>query len=314
MKRPIVTGAVITVFAALAFTACKKEDKNGGNGSNPTGPYSSVSQVYTELRTPSKTVTIDAATGGSFRGLKGTRFIFPANAFRTAAGAGVTGSVQVEVREMLDHSDMIFSKLLPVSNNNPLISGGEVWVNATQNGQKLYLKNNTYFRANIPYDGNNGNGMLLFLGEASNDTNVTVVNWMPQDSMGAGGIIVGNDTLSVFSDSTGYCNADQFLTNPDYQSFTVNVTGVSGLAANNVMGYAVYDGYNSMWTLGGYTGSNFAASHIPDIPVHFVVFAVVNGNFYGGIAAATPSNGSTYTVNLSQMTPASFATQVDALP
>jgi hypothetical protein len=152
------------------------------------------------------------------------------------------------------------------------------------------------------------------MGAQNNDTTISTVNWMPQDSSGAGGIIVGNDTLSIFSDSTGYCNADQFLPNPNYQSFTVNVTGVTGLTAGNIMGYALYDGYNAIWTLGGYSGSGFAATHIPNIPVHFVVFAVVNGNFYGGIAAATPANGSTYTVNLSQMTPASFTTQVDALP
>jgi len=314
MKKSLITAAVLTAFAAIAFTACKKEDKNGGGGGNPQGPYSSVAQVFTQLRTPSKTVTLDATTGGSFRGLKGTRFVFPPNAFRTASGANVTGNVQIEVREMLDHSDMIFSKALPVSNNSPLISGGEVWVNATQNGQKLSMKNNTHFWANIPYDGNNGNNMGLFLGQPANDTTVTVVNWFSVDSSGAGGIVVGNDTLSIFSDSTGFCNADQFMTNPNYQAFTVNVTGVTGVTASNIMGYAVYDGYNSMWTLGGYAGSGFAATHIPNIPVHFVVFAVVNGNFYGGIAAATPSNGNTYTVNLSQVTPASFATQVDALP
>jgi len=50
-----------------------------------------------------------------------------------------------------------------------------------------------------------------------------------------------------------------------------------------------------------------------DLPVHFVVFTVVNGYFYGGITAAIPNAGSTYTVNLLQTDPVKFKGQLDSL-
>jgi len=54
-------------------------------------------------------------------------------------------------------------------------------------------------------------------------------------------------------------------------------------------------------------------NHVPNIPVHFVVMAVVNGDFYAGILSATPATGANYTVAVSKTDPVAFKNTLNAL-
>jgi len=309
------------IFVALAISvaifSCKKSDtstpsnNNNNNNTTTTGPYSSLSSVYASLNPQSKTVSVNVASGASFYGNSGTRYIFPANCFQTQIGTSVTGTVLVQVNEFLTKGDMIFSGILPYSNGNALFSGGEISVSATQNSQSLFLKPYNTFQANIPQFGaTNNTGMSLFSGQPNQTTN-NIVNWALDDST-RGYIIYNGDTIGIFSDSLGLCNADRFMTNPNYQNFSVNATGITIPTDSNVSAYVMYDNYKGIWKLTG-SGNSFTENHVPNIPVHFVVFTVINGYFYAGITAATPATGSTYTVNLSQTTPAVFKAQLDSL-
>src|SRR6185312_14156513 len=128
-----------------------------------------------------------------------------------------------------------------------------------------------------------------------------------------GAVIYNGDTINVFTDSTGLCNADQFMASPDYQTFSVSITGVTLTSSTSISAFALYDNYNGVWPLNYFSHGMFSESHVPNIPVHFVVMAVVNGNFYAGMIGATPATGSNYTVNLTQTDPTTFKKQVDAL-
>lgn len=290
--------------------------------------YSSIEEVFEELKVKPKTLTVDAATGGNFFGNSGTHYYFMPNSFRNAAGATVTGSVSVQVSEYLKKGDMLFSKMLPISYGEPLISGGEINVTASQDGQPVFLKDNAFFLATVPQGGKAPTGMQFFAGEATQDS-TSIVNWVVPVKDSAkywANIIIlqppppipsPDDSLQIISNTFGMCNADRFLSSPNYQHFTVTivVNGASLPTTYKPNAYAVYDQYKGEWPLsyGVYADGKFSEGHVPDIPVHFVAFIIIDGKFYGGITAATPVSGNNYTVTLDEVNVAEFKEKVQAL-
>lgn len=302
--------ALIALFAA----SCKKNDNN--NTPAPVyGTYSSIDTIFTMLAVPSKFVNIDAAAGGTFYGNSGTQYIFSPGCFIDGTGASVTGTVQMEVKELLLKGDMIFSKVLPVSGGDPLFSGGEVYAAATQSGQQLYLKPGYNFQANIPQGKTPLAGMSFFAGHIVSDP-ANIVLWKPDaDSVATGSVVYLGDTISIISDSLHWCNADQFITSPHYQTFTVtlSITGSPTVAPSSMLTYTLYDTYKGVWPMGSPANNIVSENHVPNIPVHFVSFGLINGKFYGGVTAATPAANGNYVITLTQVDPTAFKGQLNNL-
>jgi len=315
IAHPLVAGIIL---AAVFVSSCSKKNTNTAI----YGSYSSIDNIYASLSLFPKTVTINAARDTSFYGNSGTRYIFSANTLQTAGGVSVTGLVQVTVAEYLQKGDMIFSKMLPVTSTTQLLSGGEINVSATQSGQPLYLKPLATFQANVPQGTVPMGGMSLFFGTAPTDTSTNKVIWgqatIDSGSSGIGVVIGAGDTLSIFSDSLRECNADQFLTSPVFQNFnvTVNVNNELVSSSAQIHGYVLFDGYKAIWPLGeigSYKNGVFNELHTPNIAVHFVIFTLINGNFYGGTLAASPITGGNYTVNLTAIDPNIFKEEINSL-
>lgn len=318
-KKPVST--VTPVAPAATYTTT-------GTVPPPVGPYSSIDYVFNMLSVKSKVVTIDAATGGSFYGNSGTHYVFQPNSFINASGAPVTGSIQVETAEYLKKGDMIFSGMLPVSNGQPLVSGGEIYVNATQAGQKVFIKPGATFTANIPKSGDTSSGMQLFYGAPiPGNSSSNKVNWRQKITDTSGTYTYTTtpapipiptiaDTLQVISDSCRYINCDHFVSYPNLQNFKVglSVEGATMVATVKPYMYAVIDHQKVVYPCDYPVANVYSLYNIlPDIPTHFISFAVINGNFYGGVLAVTPKTGNTYTVILKAVDPATFKAQMNTL-
>lgn len=313
MKQTVLAAvAVMALFAG----ACKRNDNNVSPVVVP-GTYSSMDTIYTMLETQAKVVSLDAATGGTFYGNSGTRYVFPPAAFVDGNGNPVTGLVQIAVKEFLKKGDMIFSRVLPVSDGEPLLSGGEIYTNATQGGVNVYLAPGVTFTAKIPQGTTAQTGMGFFRGQEVTGT-ANKVNWVQRaDSLGGGSIVYNGDTISILSDSLQWANADRFLTSPiNYQSFQVSlsVAGVSGDVPASVQTMTLYDTYKGVWGMHAPVSSVVSEGHVPNIPVHFASYGVIGGKFYGGvIGPITPSNGGKYSITLTQVNPADFKAQLNNL-
>lgn len=311
--------ALALVLIILWLSSCSKKNDNNQNLPNPdTYPtYSSLDSIFGMLKLSPKTVTIPSDSGGSFYGASGTRYIFTPGCFINSMGADVTGNVQIQVTEYLQKGDMIFSKVLPISNGEPLLSGGEIYVYATRGGAEVFLKPGHSFTANVPRGGDTTKGMLFFSGvPVTGDAN-NQVNWQPADS----GTVRSDpffDSLSIISDSLRWCNADRFPDTPHYQTFTVttSVSGLQSASFASIHAYALYDNYKGVWPLGiigSYSNGVYHEQHVPDIPVHFAVFGLVNNRFYGGVVAAVPKTGGNYIVTVTETDPAAFRAQLNQL-
>ena len=313
----------IAVAAALSAALSCSRSNDSVSQAVTVGPYSSINEIYSTLMVQPMVVNYNASDDTSFYGASGTRYVFYGNTLMTGGGIIVTGTVQLHVSEYLQKGDMMFSKMLPISNNEPLISGGEISVSATQSGQNLLLRPGCAFQAHVPQNGAATTGMTFFSGVTATDTSVAKVNWVATVDSPNSYIVAAGDTVDIISDSLILCNADHFLSSPVYQNFTVTVLvpGISLATSNTgnnttIKGYTLYDNYKGELPLGwvgGYANGVYTEEHVPNIPVHFVVFGIINGYFYGGIMGTTPVTGNNYTVTLSKIDPVAFKAQVNAL-
>jgi hypothetical protein len=305
------------LLTLIALSCKKQEDTTGNVIPSNFKTYSSMDDIFTSLSLQPKVMTMLADSGGSFYGSSGTRYIFLPGSFQDAGGVAVTGNVQVSVTEYLKKGDMIFSGILPVSDGVPIISGGEISVKVTKGGSEIFLKPGMYYQAKIPQFGSKDTVMTYFTGTAGANTNSNKVNWaLVNDSTkhGIGYVVYNGDTITIFSDSLKFANADRFMTNPDYQKFSVTVvaTGATASAAS-LLTYALYDSYKGVWPLTASSGNVYSEHHVPNIPVHFVSMGLINNHFYGGVLAATPKTGGNYQVTLTEVKPEDFKAQINAL-
>lgn len=306
----------------LIAGACKKSEPdpiqfNSGGGNN--GGSLTRDKVFQDLEQKPQSFTLDAASGGTIKGLKGTTVKFFPNSFVTQSGASVTGNVDIKLEEFVSRGDMIFSKMLPISNGQALNSGGEYILKITQNGNPVRMAPFMQFEVKLPQNGRDElNGMQVFYGEEipgeTNNVNWVVADTMKQDSGKGGPVVIrGNDTLHIWDDSIGMCNADAFMSNPNYVSFTIQLTGATGLSSANTSAYALYADYYAVWPMLTINNNVITENHIPDIPMHFVVFSIINGKFYGGTLSVTPTQGGSYTLNVTEVDPEDFKDIVDNL-
>lgn len=311
MNKRLVPVILLSLFAFASCTKTARTDA-GPDPVDSTAYYQySMNSIYTSLKNIPKTLTFDPAVGGVFYGNSGTKYTFPANSFQTVSGGAVVGNITVEVTEYVKRGEMIFSRVLPVNNGDALVSAGEISVVATQGGGKLILRPGSTFTADIPQLGAISTGTQFYYGQVV-DNSINPINWY---TGGSGATIYNGDTVTIKSDSVGYSAAGRTLTNPAYQTFTLTVNGVTFDDSDHVQAYALYDNYRVVYPMTGRFHQKFTETHVPNVPLHFVVYTVYHGDFYAGISASsvTPATGVNYVVNLTKVNPITFLGTVNGL-
>ena len=310
----------LTIFAinvAILFaSSCSKHNHYSSTGN---GSYSTTNSLFAAMAPQTKTVTLNAATGGSFTGNSGTRYIIPPSAFVTASGASVTGTVTIQATEFVSNSDMAFSGVLPISSGQTILSGGEFNMMATQGGQPLKIAPGKTFQVNLPQGDVRDTNMMVFVSNGKFDPADTTGrnNWVPREDTTHRNYCYPafGDTLSMITDTMGYINADAFMSPvPVYQDFDVKLDAGGIPIDSTVRCFAVYDTHKSMWRLGiagAFANGSFHEKHVPSIPVHFVAAAVIKGEIYAGSVGATPVTGGSYTVKLNKTTQAELKKMLD---
>ena len=309
MKTSIKTIALILLSTAM-ISSCRKKE--------PTDPgitFSSLSEVLTRLKPVMHQYTFDAAAGQHLVTPEGVHVYIQANSLLNPAGNPVTGNVQLNILPLINRTAMLLAGIPPVSNQSPLISGGEFQLSLVQNGERLHTIPWMPVEMRYAPATTDLTNMQLFFG-APDDT--VGINWAPVTDSANFAFVVGGDTVIIDLDSLDYCNADAFMVNPNYVPFSVTVNGATGVDHTNTQMFAVYDGRMGYWPMGSWGASNngnvFDESHVPDIPVHIVAITVVGGKLYYGVTGVTPASGATYQVNLAESTLDNITASIAALP
>lgn len=293
MKRELNYLALSIVGLGLLFS-CKKEKTTPVEDPTPTPTTPAFSNanaqaLFNNLATPLQTYTINATSYNTYTCTNGTRIIIYPNAFLTQAGGAVSGVVNIEVKDILSKKDMILNNAIPVSNGQLLVSGGEVYFNATQGNQQLKINPATGVYFTVPAGNTPSTQMKEFYANAPSNLSNTNLNWVTPTTASTN-ITAFQDTAATgpngpyysyffTCDSMSWSNCDYFYTIPGTKTTcTVNTTG-----SFNNSNTAVFLSLNGVTTLAhlnstSYTSlSNSFASYQNSIPVGSIYTVIAIG-------------------------------------
>jgi len=113
---------------------------------------------------------------------------------------------------------MILNNAMPISNGQLLVSGGEVYFNATQNGQKLKINPSSFVTMKVPTGNSSSNQMLEFYAQGSSNLSNSNLNWVTAADSTSNPIAVTTTSVGGFGsyyefycDSVTWTNCDYFI-------------------------------------------------------------------------------------------------------
>lgn len=131
---------LIGLFLSVAFSSCRNDDEQKAPSFNPptAAEFAGIRQNFLAGLTQVK--TFDANYGLSFTSPKGVKVDI--NNYYHQGGLPVTGNVQLRYVELFDIGTMALANKPLMGRNylgnaSPLVTGGEFFIELTQNGEKL---------------------------------------------------------------------------------------------------------------------------------------------------------------------------------
>lgn len=284
------------LMLALLLTSCSNNDDNDGDILiRPTAEdFNNLKEAALENLTQEFQFNTDDGyvTLTSEKGVQ----ISISSSCLTLNGDAVTGIVDLEFVELFDKGSMLTTNkptmgTLPNGDKALLISGGEFFVNATQNGAAL--ETNCGFQMLIPADLTGGvdNDMTLWEGRVDEDGNLA---WGEVDEAAGqeGGVFGEGDQYYGFFQSFGWSNVDRFYNDPREKT-TILVAVPEGYDNTNSSVFLSYDGEDAgLANLDTYdAGTGLFSEHYGQIPIGLechVIFATEDGdNWKYAIKAVT---------------------------
>lgn len=322
MNRKIKFGAIAGMV--LLFAACKKENIEStpivDSKPNAVALQNFFNQNTNALK---QNFTLNGSSGGVIVGNKGTRINFNPNTLLDMAGNPVIGNVSIELIEIYDRSTMILTNkptMGRMSNGElaPLISGGEFYFNATQNGQQLTMASPAI--AQLPtleptdsmgqFDGyiNPETGDLTWQTTDSSQINVT------EDTVG--GTMLNYYTISCVD--FGWVNCDYFWDNPNPKT-VVTVDLPEGYSGYTAQVYLLFDDQKTMVSqLYDYDNNGLYGEYteFPEgLPVHIIAVSYVNDKLYYAVQSATVTAGQVISISsMSEITKDALDDLIKNLP
>ncbi len=295
MKNLSKTLGIALVGLALTTTSCKKDSvapvEETPTQNTPTLNMANRKALFNNLKTPSETYVVNSAVYSTHTCANGTKISISPNAFLTKSGGVVTGNVNIEVKDVLSKKDMILNNAIPVSNGQLLVSGGEVYFNATQGGQALKINPAGSVLFTVPAGTTPNFQMQEFYAKGTSDLSETNLNWnTPAVSTASmvGQDSTGSNVYNFYCDSVQWSNCDYYYNFTGAKTTcTVNTTGIS-----NNSNTAIFISMNGTNVLTGIYTSDYAnvsqafVSYTNSLPVgsiYTVVAITFDGTnyFYG---------------------------------
>lgn len=309
MTKNLKNVLLVTVATSTLFTAvnCSKNEDEATAYMPTAQAFNNLEQAALNNLTQNFTINgVGAST--TITTAKGSTITIPANAI-TLNGNPVTGNFNLKVIEIYDAGNMALTNKATMGNPgngllSMLVSGGELYVNATQNGQQLTLANNLTLKVPFTLTGGVEPGMTQFTGEVAANGDV---NWNRNQNQvftdGVNGLpgTVYSSVLSQF----GWTNVDKFYSfaGPKTQ---ILAGAPAGYDQTNSAIYLHYDGEGSgLARLDSFANGLFS-EHYGQIPIglacHIIFMTEDNGQWRYAIKPVTISAGATYNFTLAETT------------
>ena len=251
--------------------------------------------------------SVDAEEFSTVKAEGGTNVYLWPNSLVDSDGNLVTGLVDVELIEVFDKGSMLVTDV-PTNGLNDngeiaqLVSGGEFYVNASQNGEDL--DNDRPYMLTTPADATGGpdSAMSLFKLDGA-DPETGAAAWVerdPEDNVdqvwvegGADGDKgdTANTQYGFLTGEFGWSNIDRWYSDPRPKT-TIHVEVPNGWDDENCAVYLSYDGENSLARFDTYDDTTgLFSEHYGLIPigleVHIIFMTELDGDFSYSIQQTT---------------------------
>jgi len=285
--------ALFMLVALVLFNACEKEEEVvyvNNNNSNIVLDF-----FKSNLNDAKQITSVDLSSASYILGNKGAYIYISPCSFLDENGNSVTGVIDFELIEAQTNLDMLkINRPTFTKDGQLLVSGGVVYVNATQNGIALQINPDCSLHANIqsgvgtidskPMEyfvgSEDENGVFAWEQEIS-DTVTTIL----QDTTNSSGVSYGFPI-----DSVGWINCDYFNGSV---STTVLMELPSGYDGSNTQGFIYYSNINSLTGLYDFNQDGVFGSGAPvGMNVNFLSFSgdSINGYYYNITPSTIVSN------------------------
>ncbi|MBX9852756.1 MAG: hypothetical protein K2X86_13515, partial [Cytophagaceae bacterium] len=232
--------------------------------SSPTDPFK-------DNLPQSEFFDISAKKDNVVEGKNGTLIVIPKGCFKNGKGETVE-NVKVELAEALSLDDMILSNLTTTSNGEMLETGGMVYINATSNGEQVFIDKANPLYIEIPTE-NKKAGMMAYKGIRDEKGNM---NWIDPKPLENYLVPVDFSLLNFYPEGfeaevqngmpfRKYKVATKELTDSLYYSLSVPQTN---LPANVSTDYnEPYYNLNKKIKDGKYTKDSYVTAQVPPAPM-----------------------------------------------
>ena len=298
------------LMTVALITSCQK-DANGDNDILDVTIERASPQDFTDLKATAienltQTFQIDVDGSGTFTTEKGVEITINGSCLANNGNA-VTGMVDVEVIELFDKGTMLATNkttmgLSPTGGKELLVTGGEFFIEATQNGQPLQLICPMQVLVPTALTGGDDTGMTLWDGligmDCAIETGCDDVTWVEQkrDGIGAGIDIgqgaAGQSLYVAFFSNFGWTNVDRFWSDPRPKT-KLWAAVPEGFDNGNCALYLSYNGEaGSLANLDAYDPeTGLFSEHTGIIPIglecHVIFVSEDNGNWVYAINPVT---------------------------
>jgi hypothetical protein len=310
------------LFLALAtFASC--DDTDGDDKIMPPSASEFTALRDEALAGRTQHFTATAGTGNIvLTSAKGVKININGDCL-TKSGTAVTGTIDIEYVELFDKGDMLVTNkptmgLMPDGKKSLLISGGEFFIKATQNGQELATNCGLYLIVPTGLTGGFDNEMTLWLGNIDEDDNLVWREANADGTDGKGGVQGEGNSYYVTFGSFGWTNVDKFYNDPRPRT-TILVDAPEGYDNTNSAVYLSYDGEgtNALAQLDTYTAEGLFSEHYGQIPIglacHIIFATEEDGKWRYAIKGVTTTANAVYTFTNAETTLGTEAQLVAAI-
>ena len=312
------------IFSALVFTVSCSNDE----GQEKEIPIRATPEAFAQLKSTSleskvQEFQLDASQTGFFTTENGVIFTINGNCL-SMNGNPVTGMVDVQVVELFERGAMLTTDkptmgTLPNGDKALLISGGEFFLNITQDGEPV--DEDCDIGATIPADLTGGvdEDMTLWTGNGrDNDCDgidddcdgfvwqeMTDANGDPEEAAVQNGDQGEGFYVAPFGDF-GWTNVDRFFSDPRPKT-TILVAVPEGFNDENSRVYLSYVGEpNALAHLDTYDATTgIFSEHYGQIPIglecHVIFTSEEDGSWLYGIKSVTIADGQTVAITDSDL-------------
>ncbi len=283
-----------------------------------------IDRFFKNNQKTSQIFVINAQKQNTLKGNDGTVIKIAPNSFVTKDGEIVKGDVEFELKEVYDRSSMVTSNAHTVCNDVPLVSGGEMYMGATQGDQPLMLASNTPIAVEMP--ANSKEPMQLFYGKPDRNT----VNWNLANNNSVSPVLNSNSSTgysyNFSSNSMNWLNCDRFIRS-DKPSTKVNVRVSVQYDTTNTAIFMVFTGQNTVTKFDHFTKLDRLAEDLnPSVfdtrwysvpvgsDVTIVALSEINGQYYSSMQRTMLVKDHTTELLLEPTTLDQFKQDMEKLP